>query len=399
MARSPGPAPPSLGVGDAEEIALSLVRGDPGFRLQRWLGLVPAAGLGVGRRAAALAAITWLPIALWASATGHGWSGPGEPLLQHYAVTVRCLLAIPLLVLAEATAHATTLRLLPHFLRSGLVPDPERDRFLAIVRRIARLRDATRPWLALGVLVLAWTLTARTGGHELAWAEEGAGRQIGFGGLWFAYVARPIYLLLVGVWLWRLTLLALLLARIARLPLAFVPTHPDGAGGLGFLAGLPRAFTPVAFAVAAVAAARWGHSVAHHDLDALSLRLPMIGLVALLLVLFLAPLAVFAPSLAATRRAALLEYGALVGRHGRLVQRRWIAGQPVGEAELLGAPELGPVADTLALYGAVQSMRPVPLDRGTILAIAVPAALPLLAVLAIQVPVREILGKVLSALA
>ena len=47
---------------EAEQIALSLVRGDPGFRLQRRLGLVPAAGLGVVRRAAILAAITWLPI-------------------------------------------------------------------------------------------------------------------------------------------------------------------------------------------------------------------------------------------------------------------------------------------------------------------------------------------------
>jgi hypothetical protein len=395
MARS---ARSASGADEADPIALSLVRGDPGFRLQRRLGLVPAEGLGVARRAVVLAGITWLPIAIWAVVTGHAWSGPGEPLLQHYGITVRCLLAIPLLVVAEASAHATTLRLLPHFLDSGLVPAPEQDRFAAIVRGIARLRDATRPWLALVVLVLAWTLAARTDGHELAWAEQGGQHGIGFGGLWFAYVARPIYLLLVGVWLWRLALLALLLARIARLPLAIVPTHPDGAGGLGFLAGLPRAFAPVAFAGSAVAAARWGHLVAHHGVDALSLRLPMVGIVVLMLVLFLAPLLVFAPRLAAARRTALLEYGALVGRHGRLVQRRWIAGEPVGEPELLSAPELGPVADTLALYGAVRSMRPVPVDRGAILAIALPAALPLLAVLAIQVPLRELLSKVLSAL-
>jgi len=387
---------------ESEEVALSLVRGDLGFRLQRAIGLIPRDGLGVGRRALVLAAFTWLPIAAWATGTGRALGGVGEPLLQHFGVSARCLVAIPLFVLGEALAHATTLRLLPHFLRSGLVGEADRARFAGIVRGVARLRDSVRPWLVFVVLVAAWAAASPTGGagaHELLWAEEGASHHLGFGGFWFLYVVRPLYLLLALAWLWRVVLLALLLGRIARLPLAIVPTHPDGAGGLGFLAGLPRMFTPVVLGASAVAAARWAHEVVYHGMSVGALRLPMLGFVALTLVLFLSPLLIFAPQLAAARRQALLDYGALVGRHGRLVHSRWIEGRPVSDDALLGAPELGPVADTLALYGAVRSMRSAPLDRAALLAIALPAALPMLAVLAIEIPLKELLLKVLKAIA
>ena len=40
------------------------------LRLMRRLRLVPANGLGLGRRAAIAAALTWLPIMAWAVATG-----------------------------------------------------------------------------------------------------------------------------------------------------------------------------------------------------------------------------------------------------------------------------------------------------------------------------------------
>lgn len=387
---------------ESEEVALSLVHGDPGFRLQRTLGLIPRDGLGLGRRALALAALTWLPIAAWATWTGRAMGGAGEPLLQHFGVSARCLVAIPLFVLADGLAHTTTRRLLPHFLRSGLVAETDHARFVEIVRGVARLRDRVRPWLVLAALVAAWTALAPVEGagmHEVLWAEEGASHHLGFGGFWFLYVARPLYLLLALAWLWRLALLGLLLVRIARLPLAIVPTHPDGTGGLGFLAGLPRMFAPVVLGASVVAAARWAHEVLYHGMSVAALRLPMLGLVVLALALFLSPLLAFAPRLAAARRQALLDYGALVGRHGGLVHSRWIERKPVSDDALLAAPEIGPVADTLALYGAVRAMRSAPLDRAALLAIALSAALPMLTVLAIQVPIKELLLKVLKALA
>jgi hypothetical protein len=88
-----------------------------------------------------------------------------------------------------------------------------------------------------------------------------------------------------------------------------------------------------------------------------------------------------------------------VARHGRLVRRRWIAGEALPDEPLLDAPEIGPVADTLALYEAVRKMRVAPIGRRSLAAIALPAALPMLPVFAIEIPVRDILLKILTTLA
>jgi hypothetical protein len=395
MAQTPAGPPRE----EADEFAFSLVRGDASLRVQRALGLAPRSGLGLGRRALFFAALTWLPIAIWALLTGRAVAGvAAEPLLQHFGVHVRCLVAIPLFILAEGIGHGLTTRLLPYFVHSGLVAEGDRARFARIVRGVARLRDSTLPWITILALVLAWAVLPPGSGetHEVAWAADGPG--LGFGGWWFLYVARPVYLALLLGWLWRLALLTLLFARLAALGMDVVPTHPDGAGGLGFLERIPTLFSPVVFAASAVLASRFAHDVLHHGVRVESLRLPMLGFAVLVLVLFLAPLAVWARPLGAAKRRALAEYGALVGRHGRLVRRRWILGQPVQDEGLLGAPEIGPVADTLALYEAVRKLRPIPLGRSAVLAILLPAVVPMLPVLAIQIPIRELLLKIVSTL-
>ena len=393
-------SPPTRSRDEADELALSLVRGDALLRVQRAVGLVPRDGIGVGRRALFFAALSWLPIALWALLAGRAFPGAAaEPLLQHFGVHVRCLVAIPLFILAEGVGHGLTTRLVPYFLHSGLVAEGARTRFAEIVRGVARLRDATLPWIAILGLVLAWALLspAPRDTHEVIWAEDGP--RLGFGGFWFLYVARPIYLGLLFGWLWRLVLLTVLFVRLGALGLDVVPTHPDGAGGLGFLERLPTMFSPVVFAVSAVLASRFAHDVLHHGVQVQSLRLPMLGFGVLVLVLFLAPLAVWARPLGAAKRRALFEYGTLVGRHGRLVRRRWILREPVEDDALLAAPEIGPVADTLALYEAVRKLRSIPISRVSLLAIALPALVPMLPVVAIEIPIRDLLLKILSTLA
>jgi hypothetical protein len=194
-------------------------------------------------------------------------------------------------------------------------------------------------------------------------------------------------------------LLFVLFARVSALGLDLVPSHPDGVAGLGFLERLPMLFSPVVLAVSAVVASRWAHDVLYHDVHVAALRLPMIGLGVLVLVIFLSPLLVWARPLGAVKRRALLEYGALVGRHGRLVRRRWIEREPVADDALLAAPELGPVADTITLYEAVRKMRTVPVGRSSIVLLALPALVPMLGVLGIEVPLRDLLLKVLKTLA
>jgi hypothetical protein len=386
---------------DDRDLELSLVRGDALMRIQRAIGLVPADGLGAGRRALVLALVSWLPLAIWALVKGRALAGDvDEPLMSHFGIHVRLLIAVPLLVIAEAVSHGISTRLFPQFLSSGLVPDTEIARFRETLRKLARLRDATLPWVVLlgALLVVLAVSPTPADNHELNWTADPAGGGFGFAAIWFSWVARPIFTILLLAWLWRLVLVFVLCARLARLDLALVPTHPDGAGGLGFLERLPAAFSPVVLGISLVLAARWAHDVRYHGVHVESLYLPMIAFGVLALVLFLAPLLPWFRLLARARRSAEMEYGALVARHGRLVRQRWILGEPVADDALLGAPELGPVADTLTLYDAARKMRSFPIARRSVVAIALPAALPMIGVLAMEIPIKDLLLKLLTTL-
>jgi hypothetical protein len=273
------------------------------------------------------------------------------------------------------------------------------------VQQTVRLRDS---WVAAAVMavlavLLAWRFTGTEGAlHEdaLSWAvsRETGRLRLGFGGWWFLVVVRPVFAFFLLYWVWRLAVVTALFWRIARLDLSLVPTHPDRAGGLGFLAQVPFAFSPVVLAMSAVNASHWAHQILYHGAHVTDFKLPLAVFVAVLLAMFLGPYLLFAPQLGRLKRRSLLEYGALVGEHGRLVQRRWIFGEPVEDKGLLDAPELGPVVDTLSIYEAVKGIRPVPLGTQSVVAVVAPALLPIIPVAAIEVPLKDTLLKLLGVL-
>ncbi len=378
---------------------ISLVHDDPPFRWQRRVGLIPrSGGLGIGRRALFWTAFGWLPIAVWAWWVGRALPEQGqaaEPLLQHFGVHARLLLGIPLLILAEGVAQRIMSRLIPQFVHAGIVGPDHVPRFRAVLARTARLRNASLPWVIIVGLAFAWAFTGTVvhRAHELLWAAEGGPvPSLGFGGWWYVYVGRPIFIALLLGWLWRLLLLAITLKRIAKLDLVIVPTHPDRAGGLGFVERCPAAFSIVAFVSAMVIAGGWAHDAEFHSLDVHTLFPMMAAALVIALFIYLSPYLVFAGPLGRAKKQALLDYGALVARHGGAVRSKWILGDAKKADPLLSASEIGPVADTISLYEAVQRMRPIPLGKTALLAIAVPVLIPFVGVLAIQIPLKELLA-------
>lgn len=379
----------------SEGPVFSIVRDDPWFRLQRFLHLVPAnGGDGVVRRIVFFILLAWLPVVVWALATGHAFaSTTGEPLLRHYSIHVRYLIALPVMIFGERLAHSTMKRLLPRFVAMGCVPEEKIPAFREVIFKMIRLRNSVGPWVAIACMVVL-SLVFPDAGHrleEINWAKDRG--ILGFGGWWYLCVSRPIFQIFLFAWLWRILLVAILLRRISTLGLDLIATHPDKLGGLGFVEGFPRLFAPTAFAFSSVLASKWAHEIRWHGEHVTSFQVQGGIFLFLMLALCLAPLLVFTPMLARTRRKALADYGRLVAEHGRLVRKQWIEDIPSADRSLLEAPELGPSCDVNALYDSVKSMRIFAISRTSVLIILLPATLPLIALLSMEVPLVDLFGK------
>ena len=368
---------------------------DPLMRLVRALRLAPAQGFRAGPRAVVLALLAWLPIAVWAAATGRlgelAWS---EGMVRHVELHVRCLLALPLLVLSEPIADRVIGAIVAHFPRSGLIGTADQSRFAGVIASTRRLRDSRLVW---GTLVAIVTLTTLLGARRPLDAEF-ASAAGDFGRSWSTFVVRPLFLLMMLAWMWRLVLTWILFARIARLDLQLVPTHPDRVGGLGFLEIQPAGFSLVVFTLSGVVCASVAQQMIEQHVHLAQFQGPLVALVVLLVVLFLCPLTAFGSRLRGVRRRGRFEYGALAGRHVRGLHERWIQGRTVEDAAILDAPEIGPAADVATLYELSTRMRPLPIGMQPILAVLIPAVAPLLPVATLEIPLKDILSKVLGML-
>src|SRR5262245_15576128 len=322
----------------------ALVTDDPLYRAQQALGLIPhSGGFGLKRRIAIAIAITWLPLVVFAFL--YNLLLPGkveEPLFEHFGIHVRFLISLPLLLVAEATTQGILRQLLPQFLAYGLVDDVLQPRFREILQQAQRL---VRSRVALAVMLVIVAIGAVYGWkaganlHELQWAEGDGAAEGGmhFGLWWFCFVSRPLFMIVLLAWLWRIIIVTLTFMRIGRLELRLSPTHPDRVGGLGFLERLPIGLAPLFFALALPIAGQWGHDAYFHNLDVQTLKVPAIALVVVLMIVALAPLLAFVPLLRRVRRQSMLAYGALLAEHGRLVQKRWIKHEEVTDDALLNA--------------------------------------------------------------
>jgi len=306
---------------------------------------------------------------------------------------------VPRRGLGEATLNHAALRYLPQFITSGIVDDVTRPRFEKAVHEFRRIRRSTIPWLVVITIALVWMFVDRPVTHtdEMSWAIDEKGG-LGFGGTWFSYVVRPIFEILLLGWLWRIALLSFQFMRFSRIGLQLVPSHPDRAGGLGFLERLPQAFAPVSLGLSAMLASRWAHQIVHHNMPLDALKVPAaVFIIVWSLVLFL-PLAALMPVLHAAKRAALPSYAAMVAEQGRLVRQRWIDRTTNAEPPLLEPAGIGPIADAATMYGQVKAMKILPIGKTSLIAVLLPIVVPMVIVAAIRIPIGKMLLGLVHAL-
>ena len=380
----------------------SITRGGPLHLLAARLGLAGDERRLVLRRALVVILIAWLPLLLLSLAHGLAWGRQIKiPFIRDFAINVRLLIAAPILILAESRIDRRWHTLVVEFLKSGLVGEKELPSFEAVIERTSRWRDGVLPEVFLALVAffpsvfIVKTELLMSGFSN--WHTPGTGG-VSAAGWWFNLVSTPIFRFLLLRWILRMFLWTSFLWSVSRIKLFLVATHTDLAAGLGFLSEGQKAFSPIVFAGGAVIAAQVGNAIAYQGQSLSSLKFPMIAYGVLAVIFLVAPLLVVAPVLRQVKRRALLEYGAQVTIHNQLFDQKWVQRkEPAGET-LLGNPDASSLADLGSSFTVVRQMGLVPIDKPTLIALAISAALPMLPVVLYATPTDELIRAILKML-
>jgi hypothetical protein len=116
-----------------------------------------------------------------------------------------------------------------------------------------------------------------------------------------------------------------------------VATHPDRAGGLGFLSLTPVAFAPLLAAHGALLAGLIANRIFFQGATLPGFKVELVAVVAFLLLVVLGPLLFFLPHLSKARRVGLREYGTFAQRYVREFDDKWLRGSAATREPLVGS--------------------------------------------------------------
>ncbi|HVH25488.1 MAG TPA: hypothetical protein VM818_01970 [Vicinamibacterales bacterium] len=212
------------------------------------------------------------------------------------------------------------------------------------------------------------------------------------------FVGHAMFLGLVTVALWKWAIWVYVLHQISRLNLQLDATNGDRTGGLGFLGDVPRAFSPLVLAISAVIGGTWRAQVLAGQQTLDFLKWPAAFLVVLVLLIFLLPLGLFTPMLVREKREGNLKYGSLRHLHSLQFRRKWLGNRSEHVGELLGNPDVSSLADLSAAFENVDDMIAYPFRRSAVLALLAALALPMLPVVITQIPFKDLIRNLFSAM-
>lgn len=363
----------------------SLVSGGLVFRLLRRAKLAGTSIPVMRRRMVVTASIVWMPLLVLSFADQRFLpGGPGVPFLQDIEAHARFLIALPLLIAAEAFVDDRVSPLVHRFVERRIIAARDLPAFSAAVRATTRACESLTVELALiGVVYVGgvWLWRSELALADPTWYARPVGGHLALtlAGHWYAFVSIPIFQFLLLRWYVRMTFWFHLLWRISRLPLHLAAAHPDGAGGIGFLGNSVYAFSPILFAQGTLLSGLIATRILFGGQHFGAFNLYAAGLICAMVVFVLGPLLMFTPQLDRVRRKGVAAWGLLAMRELFAFEAQW---RP---------------ADTEALahisrnFSNARAMRVVPFARDDVVRLVAVTAAPLLPLVLTMFSLREVL--------
>ncbi len=381
----------------------SLVQGGPLFQLFVRSRLATIGLDLLKRRIIFFTLLTWLPLLILSAISGQLLEGSVKvPFLYDLEANIRFLVALPLLLIAELVIHQRMKPVVQQFIDRGIITAETRAGFDDCIASALRLRNSL--WVEIALVF--WVLSYHFIWSELStldatiWYANGVAseHQLNLAGYWLVYVSLPVFQFIMFRWLFRIIVWLRFLWQVSRLKLYLVPTHPDKAGGLGFLAGSAAAFIPLIFALGALLSAMIAERIFYQDAKLLEFKPEIVASVVFMLLLILGPLCVFSGHLARTKREGSLRYGNLASRYVTEFEQKWLRGGNASDEAFIGSGDIQSLADLNNSLETIRTMRIFPFGKETVLQIVIATLLPVLPLGLTMISLEELIKKLIGVL-
>lgn len=306
----------------------------------------------------------------------------------------RLLIVIPLFFVSESLLEPRLRTFVSTLVRSGVVPEASRPALDSEIARTVRRNESTLaealcligavvvlligPWLHLAGTTASFDPTLGLSHATLSRT-------------WYWIVCMTSFRFLALRLLWRLGLWVHFLWRLSKLKLHLVPTHPDGAAGLGYLEVVHMHFIPMVFAISVIQAASLAEEISSGKMVFDGIYPSLAAVIVVDAVLILGPLFLFTPKLWATRIKGLSDYMVFAATYVSGFEKKWLEGDAPPDEPLLGTADVQSLADLGNSINLVRSMRVVPLSLRMLAAFAIVALVPMLPLFLLKYPVTELM--------
>src|SRR5271167_3824450 len=343
--------------------------GGPFFELQRRLGVLREDALLASRRAAMFVALAWgVPLVL-SLISGRAF-GPADthPFLLDFGAWARFFIAIGLFVLAEQQVEYGLHGKLGQLVRAPiLAPVSFEAAANAVVRALKQRNSGAAEIVCLGLAIagtIAWLANLMTADSS-TWAVQVAddSAHVTLAGWWSVICSAPLFYFLLFRGLWRYIVWAMLLWRIAALELRLVATHPDGKGGLAFLAQYPNAYSMFVFGISSAMAITVVRHVFERNISSVTFGYIITGWLAIVFAFFAFPLLAFTKPLSELKEKSLQILAARATQSLRAAERTLLGANVVADDPAEASPDHA-VADPSGQYAVTKKLSVILMNRG-----------------------------------
>ena len=383
----------------------SLVLGGPLFQLLMRLRLITPNLDLLKKRIIYITLFAWLPLLLLSLLEGKAWGSSGVPFLYDMEVQARFLVALPLLIAAELLVHKQMRVLVGQFIDLDIITEKMLPRFKKLIASAMALRNSVTIEMILLLLAFVsghylWSRvsimeTIASGAGSWYATSDSTGIDLSLAGYWYTFVSRPLFQFMVYRWYFRIIIWAFFLWQTSRLDLKLIPTHPDRACGLGFLAMTSTLFAPLIIAHGVLFTGLIANSIFFAGAKFTDFTILIMGVVSFVQLIMLGPLFVFSPLLMRAKRTGLRDYGILCSSYVREFDHKWVRGGFSNE-QLMGSSDIQSLADLGNSFQVIRDIRSFPFERNTVIQVALFVLIPVLPLVLTMIPLEELIKKIIG---